>query len=78
MAFRSTIDDRGFSGGFPGFQCPGIRGGNDRLCSSTNGERTLRGRWLDERLAHERSRVHDDGWLFSRFEVYEATLGILE
>jgi hypothetical protein len=30
-----------------------------------------RGRWLDERVRHLRSRVHDDDWLFSRFEVYE-------
>jgi GT2 family glycosyltransferase len=30
-----------------------------------------RGRWLSERVEHLRNRVHDDDWLFSKFEVYE-------
>jgi GT2 family glycosyltransferase len=34
-------------------------------------ELVRRGNWLEERLRHLRSRVHDDDWLFSRFEVYE-------
>jgi GT2 family glycosyltransferase len=29
------------------------------------------GRWLSERAEHLRQRVHDDDWLFSRFDVYE-------
>ena len=30
-----------------------------------------RGNWLSERVQHLRDRVHDDDWLFSKFEVYE-------
>jgi hypothetical protein len=29
------------------------------------------GKWLSERVRHLRERVHDDDWLFSKFEVYE-------
>jgi GT2 family glycosyltransferase len=41
-------------------------------------ERIRCGRWLEERLAHERARVHDDDWLFARFDVSEGRLGVLE
>ena len=34
-------------------------------------ERVKQGNWLAERAEHRRARVHDDDWLFSRFEVYE-------
>ena len=34
-------------------------------------ERLRRGNWLAERVQHLRERVHDDDWLFSKFEVYE-------
>jgi GT2 family glycosyltransferase len=30
-----------------------------------------RGNWLQERIQNLRSRVNDDDWLFSKFEVYE-------
>ena len=30
-----------------------------------------RGKWLDERVRHLQERVHDDDWLFSKFEIYE-------
>lgn len=30
-----------------------------------------RGNWLSERAVHRRNRIHDDDWLFSKFEVYE-------
>jgi GT2 family glycosyltransferase len=46
------------------------RHGPDELVSQAL-ELVRRGRWLDERARHLRSRVHDDDWLFSRFEVYE-------
>ena len=30
-----------------------------------------KGSWLEERARHLRERVHDDDWLFARFDVYE-------
>ena len=34
-------------------------------------ERVRRGNWLAERVRHLKERVHDDDWLFSKFEIYE-------
>lgn len=31
----------------------------------------LKGEWLSQRVRHLRERIHDDDWLFSKFEVYE-------
>ena len=37
-------------------------------------QRIHQGRWLEERAASLRERVHDDDWLFDRFRVYEERL----
>jgi GT2 family glycosyltransferase len=38
--------------------------------------RIKRGNWLQERAEHLRNRIHDDDWLFAKFEVYEEHFGI--
>ncbi len=34
------------------------------------------GSWLSERARHLRERIHDDDWLFSRFNIYEEHHGL--
>lgn len=35
------------------------------------------GRWLQERARHLGRRIHDDDWLFNRFDIEEERLGVL-
>jgi hypothetical protein len=41
-------------------------------------DRIKRGSWLEERARHERQRIHDDDWLFEKFDVYEERFGVFE